>query len=248
MREAPVGWQCASCVKKDSRTAPVTRWRPGAAPSARISPVVAVIVAACVVVYLWQQGHPGFEFKYGLSPFSLHYGHRWYEAITSAFLHASPLHILLNMMTLVIVGPTLERALGSVRFAAVYLISALGGSVGYYLLAPANSLAVGASGAIFGLLGAWFVAARLRGWPAQPMTGLLVINLLFSFTVSGIAWQAHIGGLVAGALAALGMEFTGRTRPTPTARVIQSVLTFVVLTGVMVVLLALPPGHVNVGS
>jgi membrane associated rhomboid family serine protease len=129
---------------------------------------------------------------------------QWYRLITNAFLHEPPgsglglLHILFNMWALIVVGPALERALGRVRFLTVYLVSALGGSVLFYLIAPATSPALGASGAIFGLFGAWFVLARKLRLDARQIVGLIVINLVISFAVSGIAWQAHIGGLIAG--------------------------------------------------
>jgi len=128
----------------------------------------------------------------------------WYRLLTSAFLHEPPgsgvglLHIAFNMWALIVVGPSLERALGRVRFIAVYLVSALGGSVLFYLLAPANEPAIGASGAIFGLFGAWFVLSRRLRLDARMIVGLIAVNLLISFTVSGIAWQDHIGGLIAG--------------------------------------------------
>lgn len=129
----------------------------------------------------------------------------WYRLLSSAFLHEPPgsgvglLHIAFNMWALIVVGPALERSLGRLRFIAVYLVSALGGSVLFYLLAPANEPAIGASGAIFGLFGAWFVLARRLRLDARMIVGLIAVNLLISFTVSGIAWQDHVGGLIAGA-------------------------------------------------
>ncbi len=130
---------------------------------------------------------------------------QWYRLITNAFLHEPPgsglgiLHILFNMWALIVVGPALERVLGRVRFLTVYLVSALGGSVLFYLIAAPTSPALGASGAIFGLFGAWFVLARRLRLDARQIVGLIVINLVISFAVPGIAWQAHIGGLIAGA-------------------------------------------------
>jgi membrane associated rhomboid family serine protease len=129
----------------------------------------------------------------------------WYRLISSAFLH-EPLttgfgifHIAFNMWALYVVGPALEQMLGRARFLAVYLVSALGGSVLYYLIVPPNSgPAIGASGAIFGLFGAWFILARRLHLDARMVVVLIGINLVLSFTVSGIAWQDHIGGLIAG--------------------------------------------------
>jgi membrane associated rhomboid family serine protease len=130
----------------------------------------------------------------------------WYRLISSAFLH-EPLttgygifHILFNMWALYVVGPALEQMLGRVRFLAVYLVSALGGSVAYFVIAPPNAgPAIGASGAIFGLFGAWFILARRLRLDARMVVVLIGINLVISFTFAGIAWQDHIGGLIAGA-------------------------------------------------
>jgi membrane associated rhomboid family serine protease len=129
----------------------------------------------------------------------------WYRLISSAFLH-EPLntgfgifHIAFNMYALYIVGPALEQMLGRARFLAVYLVSALGGSVLYYLIVPpASGPAIGASGAIFGLFGAWFIVARRLHLDARMVVVLIGINLVLGFTVSGIAWQDHVGGLIAG--------------------------------------------------
>jgi membrane associated rhomboid family serine protease len=129
----------------------------------------------------------------------------WYRLISSAFLH-EPLntgfgifHIAFNMYALYIVGPALEQMLGRARFLAVYLVSALGGSVLYYLIVPPNSgPAIGASGAIFGLFGAWFILAKRLHLDTRMVVVLIGINLVLGFTVSGIAWQDHIGGLIAG--------------------------------------------------
>ncbi|HEX9066120.1 MAG TPA: rhomboid family intramembrane serine protease [Streptosporangiaceae bacterium] len=174
------------------------------------------LVALCVVVYIAELAYSK-TVNYGemiggaydpvlREPVGVAVGD-WYRLLSSAFLH-EPLngggafgltHILFNMWALIVVGPSLERILGRLRFIAVYLVSALAGSVAFYLLAPANEPALGASGAIFGLFGAWFVLARRLKLDARVIVGLIAINLLISFTVSGIAWQDHVGGLIAGA-------------------------------------------------
>lgn len=129
---------------------------------------------------------------------------QWYRLLTSAFLHQPPgggfgiFHIAFNMWALIVVGPALERMLGRARFLTVYLVSALGGSVLFYLVAAPTAVAFGASGAVFGLFGAWFVLARRLRLDARAVVGLIALNLVISFTVAGIAWQAHVGGLIAG--------------------------------------------------
>ncbi|HEX9034184.1 MAG TPA: rhomboid family intramembrane serine protease [Streptosporangiaceae bacterium] len=131
----------------------------------------------------------------------------WYRMISSAFLHYplsggvfGILHILFNMYALYIVGPALEHMLGHLRFVAVYLVSALGGAALFYFLARPYAPAIGASGAIFGLFGAWFVLSKRLRLDARMIVSLIVINLVISFVgASFIAWQDHIGGLIAGA-------------------------------------------------
>ena len=109
--------------------------------------------------------------------------------------------ILFNMWALVFVGPALEELLGRVRFLAVYLLSAVGGSVMYYYLVSPVDFAAGASGAIFGLFGAWFVVSRRLRLDTRGIVVLIAINLALGFFFhSFIAWQAHIGGLLTGAL------------------------------------------------
>ena len=130
---------------------------------------------------------------------------QWYRLLTSAFVAPTGgtfgfADILFNMWALIVVGPQLERLLGSVRYLAVYLLSAIGGGVFlYYLVAP-NQAALGASGAVFGLFGAWFVVSRKLGTDSRGIIGLIAINLVLGFVVHGIAWQDHIGGLIVGAL------------------------------------------------
>jgi membrane associated rhomboid family serine protease len=144
----------------------------------------------------------------------------WYRLLTSAFLHAPPgagfgiTHILFNMWALYFVGPALERWLGAVRFLVVYLVSALAGSVAFYWLTPPNSAAYGASGAIFGLFGAWFVLARRLRLNARQIIVLIVINLAIGFTVRGIGWQAHLGGLIAGAVLTAAFVYAPRANRT----------------------------------
>jgi membrane associated rhomboid family serine protease len=132
----------------------------------------------------------------------------WYRLITSAFLAPATglnglgfLDILFNMWALVFVGPSLEGLLGRLRFLAVYLLSAVGGGVMYYILVPPTHPALGASGAIFGLFGAWFVVSRRLRIDTRGIVALIAINLAFGFVFHNtIAWQDHIGGLLTGAL------------------------------------------------
>lgn len=255
MREAPVGWQCSSCVKAAQRTSPTVHWRPnrpgtsmGRLGSTRVTPMVVALIVVNVLAYLYEERHLdlAFEGKYFLVPSLVHT--HWYSLITSAFLHLNAMHILLNMATLAIVGPPVEAEVGRLRFLAIYFLSAVGGSVGFYLLAPVNQPGVGASGAIFGLLGAYFVIARMRGWPTQPILVLLIVNIVYSFT-GGIAWQAHLGGLITGGLATWGLMWTpgrvGGRHVSAMAQVVQGLAVVIAGAVVLALLLQIPPGHVN---
>ncbi len=118
------------------------------------------------------------------------------------------------MWALILVGPALERLLGRLRFLAVYVLSALGGSVLFYLLAPVNEFGLGASGAIFGLFGAYFVVARRLRVDSRSIVFLIVLNLGISFAVAGIAWQAHVGGLLTGGLLTAAYAYAPRNQRT----------------------------------
>ncbi|MEV6394955.1 rhomboid family intramembrane serine protease [Streptomyces sp. NPDC051907] len=129
----------------------------------------------------------------------------WYRLFTSMFLHEAIWHLAFNMLGLWWLGGPLEQALGRVRFLALYLLSGLAGSAMTYALTEPYEASLGASGAIFGLLGATAVLMRRLNYDMRPVIALLALNLLFTFTWSGIAWQAHIGGLIAGAVIAFGL-------------------------------------------
>jgi len=121
--------------------------------------------------------------------------------ITSGFAHADWLHILLNMYSLWIFGEAIENYLGSKRYIWLYLLSILGGSLAFVLIDP-TGLVVGASGGIFGLMGAYFVIIRALGFRSSQMLGLIVINVVVSFAYPNVAIAAHMGGLVTGAIVA----------------------------------------------
>ena len=192
----------------DGRPAPA-RSRPGGTAVVTIT-----LIAICVVVYLIQQANPAFTARYALIPFAVEQG-QYARLITSAFLHASVLHLATNMITLYIVGAPLERVLRPVRYLIVYFLSALGGSLFSVWLSPEFSIGVGASGAIFGLFGALLVLRRQVGAEAGALAVLIGLNLVISFTLPNISWQAHIGGLVTGTLVALALRGVDRISRRP---------------------------------
>ena len=134
----------------------------------------------------------------------------WWRLVTAMFLHASLLHIAFNMLALWWVGAPLERRIGRGRFLLVYFVSGLAGSAGALFQAP-FSPTVGASGAIFGLFGAILVLERQGSYVlGGSVLGLILINLVFSFTIPGISWGGHVGGLIGGMLCMLALTRFGR--------------------------------------
>jgi membrane associated rhomboid family serine protease len=134
----------------------------------------------------------------------------WWRLITAAFLHGSLIHIGLNMLALYWLGGPVETYLGHLRYAALYLVSGLAGSAGALLVNPAE-VTVGASGAIFGILGALLIIEyQQTGQLAGQALTLIAINLLFSFSVPGISYGGHLGGLAGGILASLALARFGR--------------------------------------
>ena len=135
----------------------------------------------------------------------------YWRLVTSGFLHAGLLHIAFNMYLLYYLGTMLEPALGSLRFALIYFTSLLAGSFGALLLDP-TVVTVGASGAVFGLMGAAYFEMRSRGidpWQTG-IGGLIVLNLALGFVFSGISIGGHIGGLIGGILATLALQQADR--------------------------------------
>ncbi|GAA1817235.1 rhomboid family intramembrane serine protease [Nesterenkonia flava] len=128
-----------------------------------------------------------------------------WRMLTSSVLHspASAMHILFNMMALWFVGRVMEPEIGRLRYGALLVLSALGGSVAVLILSEWNVPTVGASGAVFGLFGALFILTRASGAETGGIVALIGINMVVSFLVPNISWQGHLGGLVTGALVAL---------------------------------------------
>ncbi len=154
----------------------------------------------------------------GLSRFGIEQGEYW-RLLTSGFLHAGALHLLFNMFGLYILGGLLEPAIGRLRFGIIYFVSLLAGAFGALLIQP-EGLTVGASGAIFGLMGAAVIIMRSRGMnPMESGLGLWIgLNLLITFTIPNISIGGHIGGLLGGALAAFVMvDLRERVRIPPVA-------------------------------
>ncbi|MBD0708336.1 MULTISPECIES: rhomboid family intramembrane serine protease [unclassified Streptomyces] len=124
----------------------------------------------------------------------------WYRLLTATVLHQEIFHILFNVMGLWVIGGIVEPELGRARFALLCLLSGLSGSTLAYLVAAPNQPSLGASGVVYGLIGAWVVLARRHRHDMRPVILFVALSLLVTFTRPGISWEAHVGGLVAGAL------------------------------------------------
>lgn len=149
---------------------------------------------------LWERGQ---SFFVGPVPGSTEVGvgaGQWYRMVTSGFLHYGILHLLVNMYALWILGNAMENMGGRLRFGTIYGVSLVTGSFGALVLSP-GSLTAGASGAIFGLMGAIFLAQRAQGVALRdsPLLGVLILNLVITFGFAGISIGGHLGGLVGGA-------------------------------------------------
>ena len=138
----------------------------------------------------------------------------WWQVITSAFTHISPLHLGMNMLALWLLGPAIERVLGRARFLAVYFVSALTASALILWLAPATTTTLGASGAISGLMGALLVLVLRHRGDVRTVLFWIGVNVVVTILGSaGISWQGHLGGFVGGLLATLVLVALRRNRP-----------------------------------
>ena len=216
-RPAAVGVQCVDCVREQARGTRSARTVFGGTAGSGRPIVTQVIIGLCVAVFVLQYAS-GNRVTLDLSFYPPAAVVQPYRFLTSAFLHSTSfiLHIAFNLYALWMVGPYLERLLGRAQYAALYLLSAVGGSVGYFVLVSPSSDnwetgALGASGAVFGLFGAWFVVNRRLGRDTTGIVALVLINGALGF-LPGIAWQAHLGGLVIGLLITAVFAYLPRQR------------------------------------
>jgi len=224
----PVGIRCPDHASV-RRASPATRIKPrpvrrapGIALASGSAPITRTLIGMNLAIYLITvvQGaglnSPGGALlnKFILVGSNAHFGlfapygdlahdHQWWRLVTAMFLHASILHIGFNMYALWVIGTPVEQYLGKARYLGLYFVSGLAGSAGALLQSPFTPV-LGASGAIFGILGAmmvleWQVTGRLAGQAA----GLVAINLGLSFVIPGISWGGHVGGLIGGILVML---------------------------------------------
>ncbi len=209
MRSASVGHQCVDCVQAAAQSVPTAVTVSGGIRRAGAPVLTYALIAINVAVFVLQAVTPGLQAKLALGARAVA-GGELYRLGTSAFIHYGLLHLLFNMGALYVVGPPLERHLGRRRFVALYALSALGGSVVVYLFSPLNSATGGASGAVFGLFGATFVLAKRLNLDVRGVVTLIAINMAITFTIPGISWQGHVGGLITGGLIAAAYLYAPR--------------------------------------
>jgi membrane associated rhomboid family serine protease len=208
MTPTPVGMRCPECARQRTKVMRMREMR-------TVPRVTYALIAINVLVFLTEEGqftlfgssiHGPVIQEGWLDRYDVYVNDQYWRLVSSAFLHENFLHIGFNMYLLYLLGNLLEPAIGSVRFALIYFTSLLAGSFGALFATAAPSL--GASGAIFGLMGAAVVELRARKLSVMEsgIGALIVLNLILSFSLSGISVGAHIGGLIGGAVAALAIR------------------------------------------
>ena len=221
MNSAAVGFQCPSCVKEGSRTTRTGRLPYGGEHSANpaITSIGLIVVNIAVWVAIAADGGGGSALidKLALLPQTTLFGNpdgtatlvegvsggAWWQLGTSVFSHVEVWHIAFNMLALYFLGPQLEMILGRARFLAVYLLSGFAGSVAVLWLSHEHTQTLGASGAIFGLMGALLVVGLKLRANVQQLLFWIGLNVVFTVTASSyISWQGHFGGLAGGAVLA----------------------------------------------
>jgi membrane associated rhomboid family serine protease len=223
MIDASVGFQCPECVREGNKSVREARTSLGGRLTDDSGTVTKVIIAVNVLVFLAQQASASFVdhlILVGKAFDSM--GHQvgvadgeYYRLLTAAFMHDGYLHITFNMLLLYVFGLPLEATLGRVRFLSLYLLCALGGSAASYAFNAPYVGSLGASGAVFGLFGAFFMVNRKFNRDTSGVVMLVAINLAFGFLPgTNIDWHAHIGGLITGALAGAALVYAPRNSRT----------------------------------
>lgn len=210
MRPASVGFHCPE--EGAAQVRPVRPSGGGVATAVRRSPATLVFGGLCLVAFVLQ-GLPGiagplgnaFTQRFVLFNYAVAHG-EWWRLLTAAFLHGGVLHIALNLVVLAVLGPPLEQLLGWRRFVPLYLLSAIGGNVAAFALQSPGQVTFGASGAIYGLFGAYYLIARRLRLETGAIVATIAINLVLSVVIPHISLVGHVGGLVTGAV--VGLAYT----------------------------------------
>jgi membrane associated rhomboid family serine protease len=239
--DASVGQKCPECAAPQGRARVVNARQSFGRPSFQTAPVsftiMAITAGIFVIGLMSPEAHQWLFQTFAQANFLVTAG-EWWRIFTAALLHGGMMHVLFNMYALYLFGPRLEQQVGSPAFAALYVATAGTGGMVSYLFGDTAQVSIGASGAIFGLLGAWmFVAWRMRGTPGgssmfNQLGVLLAINLALPLFVGGIDWRAHLGGLAGGILIAWLWSLLAVGKPN--ARTIRTIIAAGVAVGAAV--------------
>ena len=217
MTPAPVGFRCPDCMSEQrhssgrakviTRQQTRSRWQGGGLMGMGGSPATRVLILLNVIAFVFDAITSGRLTYYGaLFAPAIAWGHEYWRLFTPMFLHAGLWHILVNMYVLFVLGSYLETIVGSKKYLAIYLVSGVAGNVAAFMLAPMLTSTVGASGAIYGIFGAFFMYSYhnrtdlAASMMMRQMGILIVINIAITFALPGISWQGHVGGLIGGVI------------------------------------------------
>jgi len=252
MRPAAVGFQCPECVREGARSTRTARTayggqRPGN-PALTSQVLIGLNVLVWLTILATGGAQSGLVHQLALTPLGATFqlrdgttvlvtgvadGAPW-QLVTSMFTHVMVAHIGFNMLALWVLGPQLELAVGRLRFLAIYLVSGLAGSAAVLWLSGTHSSTLGASGAIFGIMGALLVIAIKVHGDVRGLATWIGVNLVITVVLSGISWQGHLGGLVGGLLLGAAIAYAPRrNRATWQAVGVGAVLLVVVLSTVL---------------
>lgn len=267
MVPAPVGFQCPECVRGGNREVREVRTIAGGKHHSRQGVVTAVLIGVCVVMFgLQEVVGPAFTHRMDLEamtpqisslPKAGHIGVAygdWYRLVSSMFVHQGWVHLGMNMLSLWWIGVPVESRLGRTRYLLTYFTCGIAGSAASYASLQPYGSSLGASGAIFGLLGVLAVLAYRERLNLQPLITVIALNLVFSFTASGISWEAHVGGLVAGLILGVALAYAPRPRTViawfknPQNVIPTATGSAVLLAAVIIVLVHTSQLHAQVGA
>jgi membrane associated rhomboid family serine protease len=243
LRPASVGFQCPDCVQQGNATVRRASAPYGGAIVARPGVVSLILGLLNVVTFVVTvatapgglTGNTGSRLfdELELVPIRVAVDGEYWRLLGSAFLHIGLLHLAGNLLALAIVGPALERVFGWWRFLAIYLVSALGGSVAVYLFGSPFGAVAGASGAIYGLFAATLIVVRKLGLDARFMVLAVVLNFAVSFA-PGISLLGHLGGFVTGGLLTLAMVYAPKASRTSLQILAIGVIVAVMVSAVLI--------------
>ncbi|SMD25608.1 rhomboid family intramembrane serine protease [Lentzea albidocapillata] len=243
LRDASVGMQCVDCVNEGARTVRQARTSAGAVVSHGRPIITQVMIALNVLAYVVtvvQSGSPMNNSRAGLFTATsmipeLTANGEWWRILTSGFMHFGLIHLVLNMAALFVVGPVIEQELGKLRYSAVYFLSLLGGSAAAFFFGTVCQQLAGASGAVFGLMGALLIVFKRQKRDISTILVIVGINLV-SNLFTNASLLGHLGGFVIGGLLTLAMvKAPAKNR---NAYQIGAVVAAALLLGVMFVLRA----------